>query len=110
MTKSQVTYVVNTLLDDATDAITPLRKCAYFVMTKEEVKFNKHIKAHFYFDTANELVRVMPYKIVKEIPSHSNYQQINGTIYEYLTDDKGLVCDIYPFSEIILFKVLQGVE
>ena len=63
MTKSQVTYVVNTLLDDATDAITPLRKCAYFVMTKEEVKFNKHIQAHFYFDTTNELVRVMPYKI-----------------------------------------------
>ena len=34
----------------------------------------------------------------------------NGTIYEYLTDDKGLVCDIYPFSEIILFKVLEGAE
>ena len=68
------------------------------------------MKAHFYFDTTNELVRVIPYRIVKEIPSHSNYQEVNGTIYEYLTDDKGLVCDIYPFSEIILFKVLQGVE
>ena len=56
MNKSQVTYIVNTLLDDATDTITPLRKCAYFVMTKEEVKFNKYMKAHFYFDTTNGVV------------------------------------------------------
>ena len=56
MNKSQVTYIVNTLLDDATDTITPLRKCAYFVMTKEEVKFNK--------DTAEALKQELP--ILKE--------------------------------------------
>lgn len=110
MTKTQITYIIETLLDDAVNTITPLRNCEYFIIGKQETKFVKHSRYHYYFDTTNELVRIMPYRVVQSIPEHSNYKQINNVIYEYMTDDNGLCCDIYPFSEILMFKVMEGIE
>ena len=107
MTKEQIKYIVEDLLDDAVDTMTPLSKCAYITLTKQENQFIRLKDKHVYFDTTNEILRVYPVRKVSSIPNHSNYIEVNGSYYEYLNDADGLAgCDYYPFDQIIIFKPL----
>lgn len=108
MTTDQVKYVVEDLLEDKMDAITPLSKCLYLVLTKQECKFVRLKNYLFNFDSTNEVLRVYPYRIVKETPTdNSNYFEANGVIYECMQDDDGnVLCDVYPFDQIISFKLV----
>ena len=115
MTKSQITYIVTNVLKDEMDAITPLSNCIYFVANKQEIRFPVGKKHHYYFDSTNELVRIMPFRIYStdgKTPWHENYITVNTDsgkiVYEYLTDSNGdMICDYLEFASIAAFKVRE---
>jgi len=112
MNKSTIKYIIENILDDELNIITPLSNCAYIVITKQECKFLKTHDYHFMFDHDNELLRVYPVRLRHNQPEDGIYYiNIDNIYYEYLTDNDGNpVCDYYPYDQIQIFKLWNNYE
>ena len=113
MNKTTVKYIVENILNDELDTITPLSECAYIVIMKQECKFLKTHDYHFMFDQDNEILRVYPVRLRHNKPNDEIYSigPINEIYYEYLTDTDGNpVCDYYPYDQIKIFKLWDNYD
>jgi hypothetical protein len=106
MTKTQVNYIITTILEDKVNSYTKLDKCKYITMSKPENIYCGKDTLLVYFDMDNELLITYPCRKVNNIPSTGITIQINNENYQILTDENSNALSThYPFSEIIIFKL-----
>lgn len=112
MTKTQINYIVETILQDKLDEYTPLLNNFSIVISKEENLYTDINKYRIKFNsTQNMIERIMVRKFsndINNVPKHGNYDisTENGisTVYEYITDKYGnIVTDYYMYDSVIMF-------
>lgn len=111
MTKEQIKYIVEDVLEDNLDRVTPLLSARYITLTKFENKYINVNSLRVKFDTTNEVLECYYVeKYTGEIPASwvvgKNYDTINGVNYKYLMDrDENPIIDYYDFSAVMLFAL-----
>lgn len=94
MTSTQISYIVENLLDDVTDSETYLEKCDYIILSKQDRIFIGPDKK-LYFDMSNKLLIVT---------------DVNEKGEEVVYSDKIISRCYYTFDSILLFVMKLGVE
>lgn len=106
MTKTQISYIVTTVLEDATDTYTKLNKCKYITLSKPENIYCGRDDLIMEFDMDNELLITYPCKKISTNPTSGVFVTIDNEKYQLLSDtNSNVLATHYPFSEIILFKL-----
>lgn len=94
MTSTQISYIVENLLDDVTDSETYLEKCDYIILSKQDrivIGPNKKL----YFDMSNKLLIVT---------------DLNEKGEEVVYSDNIISRCYYTFDSILLFVMKLEVE
>lgn len=112
MTKAQIEYIVETILNDKLDEYTPLLNNFSIVISKNENLYTDITRYRMKFNSSQNLIeRIMVRKFSENInivPKHGNYDVVteNGKtiVYEYITDSDGnIVTDYYMYESVIMF-------
>ena len=114
MTGTQVKYIVETLLHDKCDTITPLLENEKIVLVKANILFTDINRYRYKFDSSNNVIIRYIVRLYSNdrtiIPDHGKYDvyTVNDKtcVYEYLTDNSGnLLFDIFDFDKICNFVI-----
>jgi len=117
MTNTQVTYIVENILSDSMETITPLLSSHYITLTKFNniysdvntirVKFEANTEVD---DGVLSLYHCTPTTLeTDDIPAdwvlYEDYDIIDGVVYRYLCDATGAtLIDYFDFGSIILIQ------
>lgn len=112
MTKAQINYIVENILNDSLDEYTPLLNNFSIVISKDENLYSDISQYRMKFNSSQEIIeRIMVRKYsedINNVPKHGNYDIVseNGKniIYEYLTDKNGnIITDYYTYDAVVMF-------
>lgn len=114
MDSAQVKYVVETLLGDSVDKITPLLKGSLISLIKNTTLATDIRKYRYKFDTSNSLIiryRVRLYSnSLSIVPSSGKYDAFTDedgvvSVFEYLCDSSNnFITDDFDFDKILYFS------
>lgn len=112
MTKAEITFIIETTLGEALNAVTPLLSVKSLKISKLENKLPKINRLRLKFDMSNEIIECyVCRKYDGEIPSNwtvgKNYDIYDGITYKYLFNNDTMepYVDIFDFSDIVMIEL-----